>query len=116
MEPRPQNTIGPVMFKVIEETAKSTEIKVQQERRQKNEKITTPIKEKGTDKSIYITSTPGNAEKMSGNTKLKELAKSAKSTEIHTDPDQVEPTATSPIENRNQIYPGTRHSDTTSYR
>ena len=89
------NTIGPVMFKLIEETAKSTEIKVQQERRQENEKITTSIEEKGTDKNIYITSTSGNAEKMSGNTKLKEIAKSTESTEIHTDPDQVEPTATS---------------------
>ena len=89
------NTIGPVMFKVIEDTAKSTEIKVQQEGRQKNVKITTPIEEKGTDKNIYITSTPGNAEKMSSNTKLKEIAKSTKSTEIHTDTDQVEPPATS---------------------
>ena len=61
-------------------------------------KITTPIEEQGTDKNIYITpsvSTPGNAEKMSSNAKLKEIAKSAKSTEIHTDTDQVEPPATS---------------------
>ena len=89
------NTIGPVMFKLIEETAKSTEIKVQQERRQENEKITTAIEERGTDKIIHIRSTPENAEKTGGNNKVKEIAKSTESTENHTDPDQVEPTATS---------------------
>ena len=94
------NTIGPVMFKVIEDTVppRSTEsFKVQQEERQKSVKITPfeeSIKGQGTDENTNITpsvSTPGNAENTSGNTKLNEITKSTK---LQEDTAAMEPSAT----------------------
>ena len=99
------NTIGPVMFKVIEDTAppRSTEsFKVQQEERQKSVKITPfeeSIKGQGTDGNINITpsvSTPGNADNTSGNTKLNEIAKSTKSTKLQEDTAVMKPSTTTP--------------------
>ena len=99
------STIAPVMFKVIEDTSnkpppRSTHnFKVQQEEMQKS--VITPFEEtieaQGTDENFNITpigSTSGEEEKTSGNTELREIAKTTKLQHTQEDIAILEPTAT----------------------